>query len=55
MKKIVALLLSALMLLTSCGKVGSDSANTLFDSVSIEDLGFSGLNDPRLLQYINDA
>lgn len=55
MKRIIAFMLAALLLLTSCSKAGSDSANTLFGSINIEDLGFSGLNDPRLLQYINDA
>ena len=89
MKKIFAMILSAALLLTSCGRAAEESivtdnpADTLatttlismdtasheaetstvsttafqvqHESVQVENLGFTSLNDPNLLQYINDT
>ncbi len=89
MKKIFAMILSAALLLTSCGRAAEESivtdnsddtlatttlismdtasheaetstvSTTAFqvqhESVQVENLGFTSLNDPNLLQYINDT
>lgn len=89
MKKLFAMILSAALLLTSCGRAAEESiatdnsddtlasttlismdtasheaetstvSTTAFqvqhESVQVENLGFTSLNDPNLLQYINDT